>query len=85
MIDKLQNYYGIAIRSNPRNLSGMKKAILASLFYCASSENSKRHTAQCPEGENSRFGFMRDKAKGTKDYEHDNGLPILAVTAIKRI
>ena len=29
MIDKLQNYYGIAIRSNIGDLSGMKKAVHA--------------------------------------------------------
>ena len=37
-IDKLQNYYGIAIRSNVGNLAGMKKAIHASLMHCASTE-----------------------------------------------
>ena len=35
MIDKLHNYYGIAIRSNSGNLSAMKTAIYASLFHCA--------------------------------------------------
>ena len=28
MIDKLQNYYGIAIRSNVGDLNGMRKAIM---------------------------------------------------------
>ena len=37
IIDKLQNYYGIAIRSNIANLAAMKKGILASLFHVASS------------------------------------------------
>ena len=31
IIDHLQNYYGIAIRSNNSNISGMKTAIYASL------------------------------------------------------
>ena len=35
MIDRLQNYYGIAIRSNVGDLDKMKKAIYASLFHCA--------------------------------------------------
>ena len=34
-IDKLQNYYGIAIRTNIGNLAAMKKGILASLFHVA--------------------------------------------------
>ena len=32
-IDKLQNYYGIAIRSNVGDLAGMKKTIHASLMH----------------------------------------------------
>ena len=35
-IDKLQNYYGIATRSNSADLEAMKSAIYASLFHCAS-------------------------------------------------
>ena len=32
MIDRLQNYYGVAVRSNVGNLEGMKSAILAGFF-----------------------------------------------------
>ena len=85
VIDKLQNYYGIAIRSNPGNLDAMKKAILAILFYCASSEDNKWHTAYCPKGKNSWCGFMRDRANGTNDYKHGKNLPVSVVTAIKPI
>lgn len=49
MIDKLQNYYGIAIRSNSGNLPAMKSAIHASLFHCASSADRKLHLQHCPE------------------------------------
>ena len=48
IIDKLQAYYGIAIRSNSNNLSGMKKAIHASLFHVASSSSNNYHD-HCPE------------------------------------
>jgi hypothetical protein len=34
LIDQLQNYYGIAIRSNVGNLEAMKKAIQANLMHC---------------------------------------------------
>ena len=40
LIDKLQNYYGIAVKSNVGNLQGMKKAINASLFHVASSKTN---------------------------------------------
>ena len=41
MIDKLQNYYGIAIRSNSADLEAMKSAIYASLFHGSSSKKKK--------------------------------------------
>ena len=84
VIDKLQNYYGIAVRSNPGDLAAMKKSILASLFHCASSEKNNWHN-HCPPGESSWCGFMRDRAKATKDYKHGKGLPLPVVTAIKPI
>ncbi|GFV10016.1 uncharacterized protein TNCV_4129511 [Trichonephila clavipes] len=31
-IDKLQNYYGIAIRDNVNNLQGMQRAVIATFF-----------------------------------------------------
>ena len=34
IIDRLQNYYGIAIRSNKGDIAGMKTAIYASLSCC---------------------------------------------------
>jgi hypothetical protein len=39
LINKLQNYYDIAIRSNSGDLEGMRSSICASLFHCASSES----------------------------------------------
>ena len=44
LIDKLQNYYGIAVRSDCGNLEGMKAAIYASILHCASSEKRNLHT-----------------------------------------
>ena len=43
IIDKLQNYFGIALRSNVGNLKKMKDAILASLFHVASSVDKDFH------------------------------------------
>ena len=47
IIDKLQNYYGIAVRSNSNDLAGMQKAICATLYRVASSESNHNHS-QCP-------------------------------------
>ena len=48
-IERLQHYYGIAIRSTVGNLEEMKKAIHASLFHVASSANTLWHD-HCPTG-----------------------------------
>nr|XP_047127825.1 uncharacterized protein LOC124808661 [Hydra vulgaris] len=57
-IDRLQNYYGIAIRQNKNNLSAMKSAIRATLYHVASSKNL--HFPHCPEGSNSWCRYNRD-------------------------
>ena len=64
MIDRLQNYYGIAIRSNVGNVSEIKKAIYASLMHCASSKDCNLH-CYCHEGADSWCRF-RDIANGNK-------------------
>ena len=66
MIDRLQNYYGIAIRSNIGNKEKTKKAILATLFHCASSKNNNYHV-HCPDGSDSWCKFKRDKASHTSE------------------
>ena len=52
IIDKLQNYYGMAIRQNCGDIEAMKMATAASLFLCASSAKNNYHT-HCPSGSNS--------------------------------
>ena len=84
MIDRLQNYYGIAIRSNANNLEGMKKAILAALFHCVSSKNGEYHN-YCPDGKESWCGLKADKAKGTSTFKAGPGLPMKVITEVKPI
>ena len=43
MIDRLQNYYGIAIRENKNNLKAMQAATRATLFHVASSKDNNWH------------------------------------------
>lgn len=78
MIDRLQNYYGIAIRDNVGNLEAMKKAILASFFHVSSSKKNQWHN-YCPTGEKSWCGFQKDIALGTTDYVPGPGLPMSIV------
>ena len=81
-IDKLQNYYGIAIRSNVGDLAGMKKAIHASLMHCASTEARPLHD-HCPTGSASWCRYQQDKANGTKLYKHGPGLPLEVIVKLK--
>ena len=60
-IDKLQNYYGIAIRSNSGDLEAMREEVRASLFHTASSERRNLHSL-CPDGPDSLCSFKQDKA-----------------------
>ncbi|GFX79273.1 hypothetical protein TNCV_695851 [Trichonephila clavipes] len=38
-IDRLHNYYGIAVRSNVGNLNAMQQNVIATLYHCASNES----------------------------------------------
>ena len=50
IIDKLRNYFGLAIRQNVGNREAMSKALHASLFHVASSRKNNWHS-HCPEGD----------------------------------
>ena len=85
LIDRIQNYYGIAVRSNVGNLQGMKKGVLASLFHVASSSKENYHSAYCPAGEKSWCKFQQDKALGTHTYKPGCGLPLTVLKHVKPI
>lgn len=83
IIDKLQNYYGIAIRSNS-TVSEMKKAIHATLFHVASSKKNNYHV-HCPTGESSWCRFNSDKATGLSTFKAGAGLPLNVIKHVKPI
>ena len=85
MIDRLQNYYGIAIRQNPNDLPGMKNAVRATLFHVASSKDQNYHTAYCPAGKDSWCRYQRDKATGNNTFKHGPGLPVSVIAHVKPI
>ena len=75
VIDKLQNYYGIAVRSHANDLLGMQKSIRATLFHVASSKNDNHHS-QCPTGASSWCKYNRDLAAGESTYKPSSSLPV---------
>ena len=85
MIDRLQNYFGMAIRQNCHNLEAMQSAAKASLFHVSSSKKNNWHYPHCPVGPDSWCGYNRDKANGTNHYRPGPGLPKDIVMQIRPI
>ena len=84
VIDKLQNYFGIALRSNVGDLQKMQDAILASLFHVASSENDNFHV-YCPKTYDSWCQYQRDAINNTNLYTPGTGISNDVIAAIKPV
>ena len=84
IIDRLQNYYGMAIRSNVGDLDTMKTAIFAVLFHVCSSEKSNYHV-HCPPGADSCLLNLIGMYTNTKLHKPGKGLPPEAVKHLKPI
>ncbi|GFW12671.1 uncharacterized protein TNCV_3883811 [Trichonephila clavipes] len=81
-IDRLQNYYGIAVRSNVRNLSGLQQNVIEALFHCSSSVEKPMH-GQCPIGKDSWCYYQRALSCGKKPNEKYKGLSNEVLNTIK--
>ena len=74
-VNKLQNYFGIAIRTNLSSVYAMKKCIYASLFHNSMLEEKKRHQF-CPPVKESWCSWQKEKAeKGVTEYKPKLNLP----------
>ena len=82
LIDKMQTYYGNAIRAYPNDLKGMAKAIWASLCHRASSDDNLRHDF-CPTGPDSWCGWQQMQAGKIESYKHHNIMPAAIMKAVK--
>ena len=80
-IDKLQVYYGKAIRENTHNIESMKTAVMAIWHHTKSTDEDPDHDL-CPTGANSWCGFQRDLANDTSDHQHDHPIPEAVVDVI---
>ncbi|GFX13470.1 uncharacterized protein TNCV_2192241 [Trichonephila clavipes] len=81
-IDKLQNYYGIAIRSNIKNLANMQSAVIAAFYHCCPSTEKPMH-GQCPTGTDSWGKFQKAKALGKIFTAKAPGLPQNILNIVK--
>ncbi|GFU37740.1 uncharacterized protein TNCV_1466101 [Trichonephila clavipes] len=82
-IDKLQRYYGLAIRNNIDSINSMKRAIWATYFHKASTDAYPQHTL-CPTNEDTWYGYNRAITTG-KVYKHKNTLPSEELYCIKDV
>ena len=62
IVDKLQNCYGINIRSNKNNLKTMQAPTKATLFHVASSKENNLHYPHCSTGSDSWCKNNKDRA-----------------------
>ena len=84
LIDKLQNYFGIALRSSAKTVPELKKALLASLFHVMSSEGNDFHS-YCPVGADSWCQYQRDIVNKTNLYKPGAGIAPDVIKEIKPI
>ena len=84
IIGKLQNYFGIALRSKVDNVKEMQDVILESMFHVASSEDCNYHT-YCPMTTFSWCKHNRDTLNHTNLYQPVPGISLDVVAAIKPI
>ncbi|GFX49419.1 uncharacterized protein TNCV_3341971 [Trichonephila clavipes] len=57
-IERLQNYYGIAVRSNVGNLTAMQQNVIAALYNCASSDKKPRCMVNAQYGKKAGVFFI---------------------------
>lgn len=83
--DRLQNYFGMAIRQNAGNLKEIQAAARATLFHVSSSAKNNWHYPHCPTGPESWCRYNRDKATNSDTYKPGPGLPLEIVQTLKPI
>ena len=76
IIDKMQNYYGKAIRENKEDSKGMQESISAILNHMVKNEKlHKKQHKDCPKSADTWCKFWKDKQNKTEHYNEDNRLP----------
>ena len=84
IMDKLQNYFGIALRANCTTVEAMQKAIWASFFHVASSEKNNYHS-HCEASPTSWCQYQRDVINKTNLYKPGLGFSKEVIAMVKPI
>lgn len=84
-IDKMQNYFGIALRNNTSSVKQMSNAIWSTFFHLSSTDEHPLHS-KCPKGKDSWCSYQRATAAGKADqFKHKGGLPLNLLKFIKPV
>ncbi|CAN7981215.1 unnamed protein product, partial [Ixodes pacificus] len=83
VIDKLQTYYGLAIRRHVGSLDDMQKAVWATYFHMASTDAHPSH-GLCPKAADTWCSFNKSEMNG-EPYIHKNYLPAAVLEVLKPI
>lgn len=81
LIDKIQSYYGQAIKKHTDNLQEMRQAVWAIYCHIGSTDDKPEHRL-CPDGAMSWCKYNKAKAEN-KAYSHTNTIPESIMTAIR--
>ena len=86
MINKLQNYFGIAIRQCAgKTVFEIKRATRTVLFHCSETSNLDTKYQMCPWELDSWCKYQADKQNNTATYKDKLGLPAAVRELIKPI
>jgi hypothetical protein len=85
-VNKLQQYYGNAIRSNCSDLKSMKDAVWAIYHHSKSTDEKHNHTL-CPKGEGSWCKYQKAVVDGTElNFKHGKKeVPPVVIKATKKV
>lgn len=84
VIDMLQTYFGMAIRSNSGDLQAMAQACWAAVMHKVAFPPQKRHQ-YCPQGGDSWCQYQQHRAGAAEEYVPKDSIPLAVFDAIKPI
>ena len=86
VINKFQNYSGIAIRQSAGNTAyQLKKALGAVLFHCSEAADLETRHHMCPETADSWCKYQADKLNNTDTYKEKPGIPAVIRETIRPV
>jgi hypothetical protein len=84
-MQKIQTFYGLAIRRNTHSVKEMRNAVWASYYHIASTNEKPQHRL-CPKGQDSWCKYQKSLAnKETYDHSKHFHLPQTIMTLLKPI